>query len=372
MTPKTVPLHSNKPLHVLWGLFRRGPLEIELGHRDDKALVRWEGGSFGGEGAAWLPRPKLDELGLKRLEAGEMISPSFDEDPGSALWLTLLKGRRDESMLIKAIAVVEVAFLHHRSGERFCLERVAEVLHGPRSQRRSHRERETKAIAELVRLFMHAEFILDGSPAPSSRRRSTPPGYTGLVEQGPLLSLTAQGPRYSAVKLHPGLYRSMSSSPYEEVDPALLSLRAIPGHANPDGNGPSKAQRVRYRLGMVFCARAREAAARRKAVQAPRVREVLGRWAGLEVDKFASRRRLRRYEDGIQVDAEFVRRCGGPQLVAVEAAGVAGDSLVRLALSPKASQRTQAAAVKHREHDRPRRPPVEATRSGRPGSHSPP
>lgn len=364
-------LHNNKPLHTLWGLFRRGPLELEL--QEDSAVISWEDGIFGGRGRVVIPAPKLTVDELELLARGELPLPVFEEDEGSRLWLTLRRIRSDEKMLPRAVALLEVAFAHHGKPGAFCLERVAEVLHGPRDQLRS-RQRQTPVIAELLRFFSCAAFYIDGSQKPSRKARRDTSVYTGVV-QGPLLQFRREG-RAGTVRLNKGLYDLMTErgATYVEVSSELLSLH-IEGHSNPHGNRPTIGQRVRTRLGAVFFARSRQGGKRAGTpLDRVQVEDMLRRFSYLRTDQIQASHRMWSFVDVFREDMAHVAHCGGPVLVGLEQGHTAGESWISLRLpgtvvSGRRERRLAEPIIRERPANT--RPPAEATVTGAPVSRGP-
>lgn len=360
----------------MWGLFRRAEPEMEIDVETGLAVVRWEGGAFGGRAMASFAAPLLSHEDLELVARGEIPAPTFEEDPGSRLWLTVKRIRRDEAMYARAVVLLEVAFeLHGREGA-FCLERVVELLHGPRDQRRSHRERQTPLVGELVRFFSAAHFVIDGSQKRSLRaaKRDTSQ-YTAMVT-GPLLRLERHGRRFSTVRLNEGLHRLMSgekTTAYSEVSSEIFRLQ-VKGHTNRHGNRPSLARRFRARMACVAYARARENTSRGGALDRVKAEDLLGRWGLVPTGTVAATGRMAAYVDCLEEDLAMVAACGGPVLSGpIERHRQAGLSWVSLRLSETARQSVSARRVKYGRHGRDNtRPPVEATRSGRAGSHGPP
>jgi hypothetical protein len=365
-------LSSAKPVHVLLGLFKRGPLEFVLDEDSPEwSYASWEGGAMGGAGYVWIPTPLLTASELEQLRSGETSVPAFDSDPGSVLWLTLQRIRRDEADNLRMQALLAVLWeLHGRPGA-FCLERVAELLHGRRDQMRS-RARKTPAIDRLVRLMAHGRFVLDASAKPLPRGAKRPKGdrerYTGTV-RGPLLEIEYATARTKTVRLNDQLYQSMTNGPFSVVSAEIFRLD-IKGHHNPQGNRPSLASRARIRLGFCHYGRARESAARNGLMQRVRAEAMVGVWAGLQADVIVGRGRMRAFEDALLEEAPRAEAFGGPRLVGLERAAAAGMSMVSLRVSEAVASKLKERRQRHGRHNS--RPPVEATRSGAAGSHGPP
>ena len=359
-------------LHALYGLFRRGPLD-DLEIDDGVASVRWDGGAFGGEGSVSFPFPLLDVDQLKRAIAGEIPIPDFDEDLGSWMWVMLHKFRNEKTH-VRALAVFAKAFELHGQEGAFCVERVVEILHGPRNQRRS-RQRQTRPVADLMLFFEKGYFILDGRQKPPKRplRRDTGQ-YTGVV-RGPLLRRENKCGRVSTLRVNEDFYKLVTgekSATYSDVDTEILRLD-IKGHTNRHGNRPSRARRVLSKVACVSFARSAENRARDGKLDRVKAETLYGRW-GLTSGKITASTL-----DVLEEDLAHVAACGGPKLVGpIDRHRQPGLSWVCLRLSDAASQAVSARRVKY-GHRRPSasrpsasRPPVEATRSGRAGSHGPP
>lgn len=352
-------LFTHKLVHVLDGLFRPGR-ELELlpdPQGTGMLYVQWDG-SHGGGGVVWVNSdcPICLEA-LRRARS----------DP--------FQGLRARHLLT---ALVE------RSGvERgWHLEQAARRCHGPRDQKRSHRERHLPPLHLLMHLFEHGQFVLDGRVKPRPERSTAKPrrgrkpdrrATYGGEHQGPLIRLQRHNRRTATVHVLEPLLGLLRSGPYLDVDDHQVDLN-VTRHHNPRGDRPTRAERARIRMGIFDFARMRGwMPGRPRPLQPVDATDLLRRFAGVNVERIQQRRRTAVYLDVLLDDARALYRDGGIGIVEDPERG--GDRILLRLTSP--TPRTPAAAPK-RPAVRPRPAPQAARRlagvtaTGHPNGHGPP
>jgi hypothetical protein len=206
-------------------------------------------------------------------------------------------------------------------------------------------------------------------------RDSKRAGYGGTFT-GCILTLDAGG---RTVRLNDQLRRLLDVGPYDQRPVALFAL-ARPGHRNPRGTAPSRADCWLMTHGAWDYARFRQAEALRRdgAVQAVRVEDLLGRWTGVNLDNISRRRLLPAFVDRLEVELAGAGdvALAGP----IERHRQAGRCELRLQISP--DRRPRSPTRQNADHRgrrdgsrRPRddrRPPVASTASGTATSTGPP
>ena len=263
-------------------------------------------------------------------------------------------------------------------------ERVLELLWGPRKHRQS-RWRKLPPVRRIVELLAEASWLLDAPvsapPAPikgrarNRDRAGKRAGYGGTFT-GCLLRVDTAT---RTVQLNDQLRGLLDAGPYD-LRPVELFRLPRPGHRNPRGTTPSRADCWLMRHGAWDYARFRQAEALRRdgAVQAVRVEDLLGRWTSVNVDSLRRRRLMPAVVDRLEGelgDAGEVRLAGP-----IDRHRQAGRCELRLQLSGDRRPRSltrPAAPPPHR--DGPprrggddRRPPAAFTSTGRPTSTGPP
>jgi hypothetical protein len=194
-------------------------------------------------------------------------------------------------------------------------ERVLELLWGPRTHRQS-RGRKLPPVRRIVELLREASWLLDApvsTPAASAKgrprdksRNGRRAGYGGTF-RGCLVDVDT---KTRTVHLNAELRHLLDAGPYD-LRPAGLFCLPPPGHRNPRGRMPSRADCWLMRQGAWDYARFRQAEALRRggAVQAIRVEDLLGRWTSVNIDSIRRRRLLPAVVD--RLESELV---GAPQV----------------------------------------------------------
>jgi len=266
----------------------------------------------------------------------------------------------------------------------WALERVLELLWGPRKRHQS-RWRKLPAVRRIVELLAEASWMLDGPvsapPTPTKTRARDKArdgkrsGYGGTFS-GCLLELDAAG---RTVHLNGDLRRLLDAGPYDQRPDALFRLPR-PGHANPRGNTPSRADCWLMIHGAWDYARFRQAEALRRGgtVQAVAVEDLLARWTSVNLDSIARRRLMPAVVDRLETELAVA---GDLSLAApLQRPRHAGRCELRLRVSMQRGPRRpvptgtvdQEARGGRRHRGADRRPPVAATSTGAAMSTGPP
>jgi hypothetical protein len=263
-------------------------------------------------------------------------------------------------------------------------ERVLELLWGPRKHRQS-RWRKLPPVRRIVELLAEASWLLDAPvsapPAPAKgrprdqNRAGRRAGYGGTFT-GCLLRVDTTT---RTVHLNDQLRGLLDAGPYD-LRPVELFRLPRPGHRNPRGTTPSRADCWLMRHGAWDYARFRQAEALRRggAVQAVRVEDLLGRWTSVNVDSLRRRRLLPAVVDRLErelVEAGDVRLAGP-----IERHRQAGRCELRLHLSRERRPHSPTRQTtpppprdgQHRRDGDDRRPPAASTSTGHPTSTGPP
>ncbi len=351
MSTAPVRLDTHRALSPLFALFQRGP-ELVGERRDDapgQLLFSWSDG----QDRAYLWLAENDAANLE----------------------TLKEIRRDPAMAVRARALLAKAVELHGQEGAFHLERVAELLHGKRDQRCSHRERHLPPLWRLLALFEQAHFHLVAKqppPAPEQRRHRKGPDrradYYGTV-QGPLLRISRRNRRTATIWLSDQLHQLLveKKAPFAVVPVEAFRLDD-PAHRNPRGDLPSRADRASMRLGAFIYERLRNGAQKDGRVQAIRFSGFL-RLSGLDPERIERRRRTSKFLDVAQADLIELGRLGPVGLAEpVRVEGKAADCLLRLTASPKHG-RTPERRGHANQHSRPL---AGITSTGSPRSTGPP
>ena len=200
-------------------------------------------------------------------------------------------------------------------------------------------------------------------------------GYGGTF-RGCLLSVDT---KTRTVQLNAELRALLDAGPYD-LRPVELFRLPRPGHRNPRGRTPSRADCWLMRQGAWDYARFRQAEALRRggAVQAVRVEDLLGRWTSVNVDSIRRRRLMPAVVDRLETELVGAADVGlaGP----IERQRQAGRCELRLQLSADRRPRSPTRPASPREHrdgqtrrrSDDRRPPPASTSTGRPTSTGPP
>jgi hypothetical protein len=269
-------------------------------------------------------------------------------------------------------------------------ERVLELVWGPRTHRQS-RARQLPPVRRIIELLAEASWLLDAPvsapPAPTKGRgrdkdrAARRAGYGGTF-RGCLLRVDT---KTRTVELNAELARLLDAGPYD-LRPAELFRLPCPGHRNPRGTMPSRADCWLMRHGVWDYARFRQADALRRggAVQALRVEDLLGRWTSINVDSVRRRRLLPAIVDRLDTELGDVAaqvRLAGP----IVRQRQAGRCELRLHISEERRPRSPTRPVLPRPAAPPahpdgarrwrggdRRPPAASTSTGRPTSTGPP
>jgi len=262
-------------------------------------------------------------------------------------------------------------------------ERALELLWGPRKRRQS-RARKLPPLRRIMQLLTEATWTLDApvaTPRPpvsgKARRRDKDrdakrAGYGGRFT-GSLLQVDPGG---RTVRLNGELRRLLDAGPYDQRPAALFAL-APPGHHNPRGTQPSRADSWLMIHGVWDYARFRQAEALRRdgAVQAVAVEDLLSRWTGVNLASITRRRLLPAFVDRLETELA----AGGDVTLAgpIERHRQAGRCELRLRISPDRRPRTPTADVSHgvgarRRRRDDRRPPTASTSTGAATSTGPP
>lgn len=282
-----VRLSNHKAVLTLLGLFRQGaPLEAEEhGGRPDHVFFRWEGLN-GGSGGVWVRKDDDQVLAAVR-RAGHRTS------------------------LVVAEAILARAYELHGVEDQWRLERVVELLYGPRNPRRS-RQRQLVPVRDLAALFERGDFVLDAKVRPketTADRRARAKDKRnakaellayGATVTGPLLTVERSTTVSATVHVAPELLGAMRSSQFTAAPAGSFRL-SEPGHTNPHGNRPSLAAKARYRLGAHRLERMR-----RNNGQRVQLAELV-RWSGLNEETITAGRR---WHPHFQVALQELGRCG--------------------------------------------------------------
>lgn len=273
--------------------------------------------------------------------------------------LPLLDAARQPHGFNVARAVLTQAFqLRGRAGA-WQLERILELLHGPRDQRRS-RARQAVPVRALVELFCRGHFVLDGElDSTKDKRRPRPGGLKredyGGAGQGAVLVVDQDEAGQRTVRLGPALADLIGEKTPAVYLPVEEFRLAETGHHNPEGNRPTLATKGRIRWA------ARLFGKLRASGQPVRFEQLL-RWGGVDVERIGRRRHWETHRRELQA---LLARCD----VHLDPFGRARACLLRLA-AQRLSRRGLRPERRERRVDR--RPPPTATPSGRPDSHGPP
>jgi hypothetical protein len=263
-------------------------------------------------------------------------------------------------------------------------ERVLELLWGPRKHRQS-RWRKLPPVRRIVELLTEASWLLDAPvsapPAPAKGRARDQDragrraGYGGTFT-GCLLRVDTNT---RTVQLNTELRGLLDAGPYD-LRPVELFRLPRPGHRNPRGTRPSRADCWLIVQGAWDYARFRQAEALRRsgAVQAIRVEDLLGRWTSVNVDSIRRRRLMAAVVD--RLESELVGAADVGLAGPTDRQRQAGRCELRLQLSMERRPRSPtrlAAPGRHRDGARrrrsdDRRPPAASTSTGRPTSTGPP
>ncbi len=281
-----VRLPTDKLALLLGGLCAEGSARLPVEERDGWLFFRWEG-LAGGQGQVGI---RADDVECRAaMERASTEPRAFVE-----LWALL----------------VRLLELDGRVGE-WRLERVAELLYGPRCES-SHRERQLPGLRGWVALLERGWWQLDASvePKQTGRGRKGRPGvsYGGTFAGGHLIEVERSSRCRATVRLAPAL-AGLRTKAYVEV-PASIFRLPQDDHHNPDGNRPSLAVRARTRIGAALAGRWRQRTGQPVALE-----EVLVRFAGVDVGRVARRRRQASWFDALTAELVAVWRGGGVGLV---------------------------------------------------------
>lgn len=281
MSLPAVRLPTDKLALLLGGLCAEGPARQPVEERDGWLFFRWEG-LAGGQGQVGI---RADDVECRAaLERASTEPRAFVE-----FWAVL----------------VRLLELDGKVGE-WRLERVAELLYGPRSES-SHRERQLPGLHGWVALLERGWWQLDATvEAKADRRRGKgrPASYGGTFAGGPLIEVERTSRCRATVRLAPAL-AGLRTRAYVEVPAATFRLPQD-GHQNPDGNRPSLAVRARTRIGAALAGRWRQRTAQPVALE-----EVLVRFAGVDLSRATRRRRQASWFDALTADLAAAWRGGG-------------------------------------------------------------
>lgn len=270
----SVRLPTSKLVLLLLGLCRQLPREHEsdrptpdephLEERDGWLYYRWTG-LRGGAGMVGVPANNPTLLAALRRA---VTSP--------------------RAYVELAAILAMLAALGDRHGA-WCLERVAELLYGKRLYARgldkSHRERQLPPIKGWLALLEHGYWTLDVGEAPATGKRRKKGGPVGPIT-GSLVQIEHHRRGSSTARAHDALAEDLRT--FAVVVPAALFLLPRKEHHNRWGNTPSLATRARMRLAGAIAARWRS-----QTGQAVSGEELLGVWAGLDLQRVSTRGRLR-------------------------------------------------------------------------------
>lgn len=328
-----IPFPTHKAVLGLMGLFDAGtePLVEEV-EGDGRTLLRvtWSGLAVAADRAQYLF--------LEREDAH------------------LLEVVRRPQALVEAAAILARAFQLRGAVGAWRLERIAELLHGPRDPRRS-RARQLVSLRALIALFCRAHFVLDGALDPRRRPRSGA-GYGG-EGTGPVLQVDEDERGARTVRFGPALATLLEAGkPFELIGPEDFRL-ARRGVHNPHGNKPSRATRARCRFGAHMFARVR---GHQQKPQPLRLERVL-RWGGVNTERIGRRRHWETHRRELATE---LARCH----VSVDQGGAARSCLVRFCGERRSLPGRPADDRRGQTEDR--RPPAAASASGRPASNGPP
>jgi hypothetical protein len=308
---------------------------------------------------------------------------SIPDEPALRATLDWLAGHPKAEVYLRAVLAAVRACDGVKGG--WALERVLELLWGPRKRRQS-RWRKLPPVRRVVELLCEASWMLDApvaAPPPATgktRRRDKDrdakrAGYGGTF-CGCILKLDTEG---RTVRLNDQLRRLLDAGPYDQR-PAELFRLARPDHHNPRGTVPSRADCWLMVHGAWDYARFRQAEALRRngAVQAVRVEDLLGRWTSVNLDSVTRRRLLPAFVDRLEMDLAAAGdvALAGP----IERQRQAGRCELRLRISenrrprsptrPSVGSEHRAGPSRRRRDDR--RPPAASTSSGTATSTGPP
>jgi hypothetical protein len=358
---RLVRVDTHRVVMVLYGLCGSARAGLDFGPHPDApgAVVAAFAGRNGGSGQVSIP----DEAALRAT-------------------LDWLAGHPKAEVYLRAVLAAVRACDGIAGG--WAYERVLELLWGPRKRRQS-RWRKLPPVRRIVELLASASWMLDAPvaaprPTPGKARRrdkdrdAKRAGYGGTFS-GCLLEVD---PRTRTVRLNDGLRRLLDAGPYDQR-PAELFALARPGHRNPRGTAPSRADCWLMVHGAWDYARFRQAEALRRggAVQAVAVEDLLGRWTSVNLDSVARRRLLPAFVDRLETE---LAGAGDVALAApIERHRQAGRCEVRLQISENRRPRSPtrpatppATRVGPRWRRDDRRPPATATATGAATSTGPP
>jgi hypothetical protein len=358
---RTIRVDTHRVVMVLYGLCgsARAGLIFEPHPEAPGAVVASFAGRNGGRGQVSIP-----------------------DDPALRATLDWLAREAKAEVYLRAV-LAAVRACDGIAGE-WAYERVLELLWGSRKHRQS-RGRKVPPVRRIIKLLCEASWLLDApvstQPAPPKGRSRDKgrygrrAGYGGTF-RGCLLDVDT---KTRTVHLNAELRSLLDTGPYDQR-PAELFRLPQPGHRNPRGRIPSRADCWLMRQGAWDYARFRQAEALRRggAVQAIRVEDLLGRWTSINVDSIRRRRLLPAVVDRLESELVGATQVGlaGP----IDRHRQAGRCEVRLHLSSDRRPRSPTGPTSpprprdgiHHGWSDDRRPTAASTSTGRPTSTGPP
>jgi len=361
--PRLLRVDTHRVVMVLYGLCGSARAGLDFAPHPDapEAVIAAFAGRNGGAGQVSIP-----------------------DTPALRATLDWLAGTPKAEVYLRAALAAIRAYDNIAGG--WAYERVLELLYGPRKPRQS-RWRTLPPVRQVVELLTDATWTLDApvaprpAPAGKTRRRDKDrdtkrAGYGGTFT-GSLLTLN---PNTRTVALNADLRRQLDAGPYDQRPEHLFRL-ARPGHHNPRGTVPSRADCWLMTHGAWDYARFRQAEALRRdgAVQAVAVEDLLGRWTSVNLDSLARRHLMPAVVDRLAVELTATGdiTLGG----AIQRQRQSGRSEVRLHISENRRPRSPTrpattagdrwAGPRRRRRD-DRRPPPAATPTGTAASTGPP
>lgn len=313
--PATLPLPTGRNARQLLGLARRGlPLEPSR-VVDDMAIYRVEG---------------LFDEGPFEIAVCTPTHP--DHRPEDDLAIETLTQAPTEERSVLELEVVLLWLLHHNgSAVPLRLQRVLDVLYGPRGRPERHNTPTKGWLAVFQRALV--EFDPPGPPRGEKRK----PSWSPWPGAGPATGRVLLALQDDVVTLEPTFGAALAAVTYDapintcRIDPPLDGKgEVVP---NPEGNLPSWATRARVRLAAVMAIAPRRPGEQpRRAVE----QELEPLMVSIGCDLQPIKDRRHQYKWGLELLAEvttFCRKLGVTLLTEIKAGLSVLSSLLRIGRS---------------------------------------
>ena len=286
---KDVRLPTGKLVMLLLGLCRQGqPLE-PIDNGDGRLWFRWRG-LRGGVGTVGIYKDHPEELAVVERAA------------------------RSPRAYVELLAIITCVGMLGNERGGWAMERVAELLYGPRTAS-SHRERQVPPLRAWLALLEHGYWKLDTEAGGTStaRRRSKKATPAPSVVEGPLLAVEAvrEGGRARTLVPAPALLAAVAGG-FAITVPAKLFRLPDPDHRNPEGNLPSLAIKARVRLAAAIATRWRQA-----TDQPIRNDELLTGFAGVNLERVQQRGHISQWTHAVWDTLRSTFEEGGPGLTTI-------------------------------------------------------